>query len=124
MRGKVMALKNLVDEVQTLQFWEDPTLEDRITELDRVLSLEAKNRPPDDFQRALRALGAQARLVLLEIDRPPARSGRDFDIPDDLPSLTRVVRRGGRSLELTDPSDMPDIGPLGRTGSRSPALAI
>jgi hypothetical protein len=102
MRGKIMALKNLVDEVRTLVFWESPDLTEKIAQLDALLGVEQKKRSKEDLQAVLRDLGAQARLVLLEIDRPPARSARELGIPVGKVALEKAVRRGrGRVITPT-----------------------
>ncbi len=101
-RNNTAQLVRLVERCSSLVFWEDPDLEKRVQELSSVISVPAAKRSPDDLRGALRALGAEARLVLLELDRPPERSGRDVGIPDDIEGLEVVARRGSTALDDLD----------------------
>jgi hypothetical protein len=116
-------LKAFVDEVRTLQFWEDPDLEARIAELDRLVETELPNRSTDAVRVALRDLGARARLVLMEIGRPPARSGRDLGIPDSPLELQAAVRSAPRPLPLNGSPGV-TLAPGGRGGSGGPILDL
>jgi hypothetical protein len=58
-----------------------------------LLAAEPEQRSPAAVAGLVERLGAESRIVLLELDRAPRRSGRDAGVPDDLPSLEALVRR-------------------------------
>lgn len=111
-RGTTWQLKNLIQQVQDLVFWDDPELESRIATLSRVVGIPAQQRSAEDVEYALKSLGSEARLVLMELDRPPERSGKSLGVPDDLPDLLVAMNRVSRDADQEDFS-MPDISEIG-----------
>ena len=113
-------LKRLIDRCSSLVFWEDPELEARVAEVAAVVEIPSAKRSASDLRSALRALGAEARIVLMELGRPPERSGRDLGIPDDIEGLEIVSRRA--VPDAIGAFEDIDLTPVASRGSGTPAL--
>ena len=90
-RGSTVRIKNMVDMVQELVFWDDPDLQSKVSNLADLCETTAAQRDVDEVERALRELGAESRLVLLDLERIPQRSGRAMGIPDTEPELLSML---------------------------------
>jgi hypothetical protein len=108
--NSVRGLKTLVETVQRLRFWDDPDMDARLAQLAQMTDVPAKRRDDVQLRAALTGLGAQARLVLVELDRAPERSARDLGIPDDGEQLAQLARapRSARSLDDAQP-ELPGV---------------
>jgi hypothetical protein len=117
-------LKNLVQRCSEMVFWEDPDLETRVREIGALVDIPSAQRSPTAVRQALQQLGAASRLVLLELDQAPKRSGKGVGIPDDAETLESVVRRGTLVTDVFygDDEDF-DFEPVARRGE-SVAAAI
>jgi hypothetical protein len=96
-RGSVKQLKHLVEAVERLQFWDDAELEQQLDMVRQLLDRKPEQRSPALVRQAMERLGAESRLALLTLDRPPERSGRLLGIPDEAPALEVAVRQGRRT---------------------------
>ena len=92
-RGSTVRIKNMVDMVQELVFWDDPDLQSKVSNLADLCETTAAQRDVDEVERALRELGAESRLVLLDLERIPQRSGRAMGIPDTETELLNMLGR-------------------------------
>lgn len=125
-RNTTKALKNLVEQVSTTVFWEDPDLDRRIAEIGRLVEIDSDKRSESEVREALQALGAEARITLLELDRVGERRARpDLGITDDLGDLERVARRARPEVALLGDLDLAEAAPRhGRGRRRAVALEI
>lgn len=92
-RNSVKQLRNLVEVVGRLKFWDDAELDREMATIRGLLAAEPRQRPPAEVARVVERLGAESRVVLFELERTPRRSGREAGLPDDLPALQALVRR-------------------------------
>lgn len=99
-RGRsVMQLRNLVDQVKSLNFYGDRDVEAIMSRLQVVVDQDAKDRDVSDIQRQLRAIALVTRRTLIELgEEVRSERGRDIDIPD-LPSQ-QEVREARLELDL------------------------
>lgn len=100
-RNSTKQLLKMVETVQRLKFWPDASLDGLIAEVGRLVAIPSDKRPTADVKKALRQLGAQTKLVLTELDRPPTRSSKKAGIPDDLVALEKMAtgrRRSGQGF--------------------------
>jgi hypothetical protein len=104
-------LKNLVETVNSLKFWEDSELEGKLAEIARLVDVPAEERDMKALKKVIRKVGAESRMILLELDRPPTRSVKDAGIPDDIDALDTVIRgrRKGRTADLGDVAVQLDV---------------
>ena len=80
-----------------------------------LLAAEPRQRPPAEIAGVVERLGAESRIVLLELDRTP-RGGHEAQLPDDLPALRALVRRARSTpTDLYDAVRLPE-GELARSG--------
>lgn len=114
-RNSTRQLKHLVDQVARLKFWPDDELDKGLAEIARLVAIPSEKRPAKDLRVTLRKLGSESRLVLLELDRAPARSGRAAGIPDEPAELAKIARRSARDGAFDAPAP---IAP--RTNGRTP----
>lgn len=116
-RGATYQLKNMVESVNTMVFWDDPDLERRVQDLKDLVEVPAAKRDGNAVREALTELGEASRLVLARLERTPVRSGRDVGITDNTILLTSRLERKRKTrdaLVLT----AGDIGDRFRRGSR------
>jgi hypothetical protein len=117
--NSVRGLRTLVEKVATTKFWDDPELDARMAQLDILASAPAKQRDSEQLAALLRQLGAEARLILSQVDRAPARSTRDIGIPDDVDELETFIRapRQVRDVAIEPPVDeLEETPPPSRRG--------
>jgi hypothetical protein len=115
--NSVKQLRTLVEAVGRLKFWDDAELDSQMATIRSLLAARPEQRSPGALTNLVERLGAESRLVLLELDRAPRRSGRDDGVPDDLPALQALVRRA-----RSTPTDLieairlreADVAPAGR----------
>jgi hypothetical protein len=91
--NSVKQLRNLVEAVGRLKFWDDADLDREMATIRGLLAAGPRQRSPAAITNLVERLGAESRIALLELDRAPRRSGRDAGVPDELPALRAVVRR-------------------------------
>jgi hypothetical protein len=91
--NSVKQLRNLVEAVGRLKFWDDAELDREMAAIRGMLAAAPEQRSPAAVAGLVERLGAESRIVLLELDRTPRRNGRDAGVPDDLPALRGLVRR-------------------------------
>lgn len=102
-------LKNLVAKCSEVVFWEDPELEKRVAAVSRVTDIPSAKRSSDELKTVLRELGAEARIVLMELGRPPERSAASLGIPDQIEDLTVVARREAATLDIDFDLDLSPV---------------
>ena len=125
-------LRALCAATQRAVFWEDPDLEAQLDGLRLATSLPDDANSPEEVEGALRSLGAEARIVLLELDRTGERRPRpDLGLTDDLGDLARAARRARAADGPEDARGLPDVAamPPGATrgrggGERAPVAAL
>lgn len=103
-RGSTMQLKNTIESVTRLMFWEDGDLTERLDALKALIETPPKQRPMDEVHDALVELGAEARSKLLSLGRSPRRSGHGLGIPDD---TRAIMKRALRSQTTRRPEPAP-----------------
>ena len=86
-------LRNLVETVQSLNFWNDEQIEAQVASIRKLLDTPASERSVEDIQSVLQEIGAEARLALIELDRTPRRSGREVGVPDEAPEIEQTLRQ-------------------------------
>jgi len=124
--NSVKQLRTLVEAVGRLKFWDDAELDDRMAAIRSLLAARPEQRSSAAVAGLVERLGAESRLVLLELDRAPRRSGRGAGVPDDPPALQALVRRA-----RSTPTDLLEVIRLreaeavrsGRGGRVGPAPA-
>jgi hypothetical protein len=117
--NSVKQLRNLVEAVGRLKFWDDAALDAEMAGIRALLSAEPRQRSPAAIAGLVERLGAESRVALLELERTPRRSGREAGLPDDLPALRALVRRA-----RSTPTDLfgavrLDDAAVARTGRRT-----
>jgi hypothetical protein len=100
-RNSTKQLLKTIEAVERLKFWPDESLEAKIGEIRRLVAIPSDKRPMRDVTKVLRALGAETKLVLTELDRPPSRTSKKAGIPDDAVLLERMAT-GRRSAPTLD----------------------
>lgn len=111
--GSATKLRNLCTKVSRVMFWDDPDLESRLAEIRALVDVAPDQRDAQAISGALTALGAQSRLVLLELDRAGDRRARpEFDLSDSIDDLTKVARRD-RAPKAADAPEIGADGPVG-----------
>jgi hypothetical protein len=105
--NSVKQLRNLVEAVGRLKFWDDAELDAQMAAIRRMLAVEPERRSPSAIAGLVERLGAESRIALLDLDRSPRRSGRDAGLPDDAAALRGLVRRA-----RSNPADLFDDAPL------------
>jgi hypothetical protein len=121
-RNASATLKRLVEKCSQMVFWEEPDLERRVAEMSRILDVPSNKRSPSELRGVLQELGAEARLVLMGLNREPERSGNGVGIPDDVPALEVIARRGAESAaEMFDAVDF-DMTRVAQRGEANIAL--
>ena len=112
-RNSSVWLRNVIAMTREMVFWDEPELDRRIAEVERLLTLPSAGRSEREMQRALRSLGAVSRLALMEIGRPPERSGQTLGIPDAPDLLTRMAGQEiGSAVVRAGEDARPPAGPL------------
>lgn len=100
-RNSTKQLLKTIEAVERLKFWPDESLEGKIAEIQRLVAIPSDKRPMRDVTKVLRALGAETKLVLTELDRPPSRTSKKAGIPDDAVLLERMAT-GRRTAPTLD----------------------
>ena len=117
-RNSSVAIANLIQTVNDLVFWEDGSLEANMRRLQAILDTSSKKRDPQAVRSTLLALGAEARLALMELTpaatRQAAASAGDLDDLDDLAASARPTARTADDLDI----DLGDTIPAMRTAGR------
>jgi hypothetical protein len=102
--GSSKQLGSLVSQIERLKFWPDEMLEAQFRRIRFELELAPKDRTIGTIQEALTKAGAEAKLVLMELDRLPARDEKDVFLPDELGDLEKLAGRAVVSLDT-----VPDV---------------
>lgn len=97
-RNSTKQVKNLIEQVSSLKFWPDAELEQQLAQIAALVDIPSDRRPVAKVEEALRELGKESRLVLLELDRAPRRSGLEVGIVDD-PLLPEKANRQVRAAK-------------------------
>lgn len=91
-RNSTKQLKNLVEAVEGLKFWDDKELDEQMATIKRMVDVHAKKRSEKAFGQAIQKIGCEARLLLVELDRPVERQTRSLGIPDEPEDLEQFVK--------------------------------
>lgn len=123
--GTARSLRALCDATSKAVFWEDAELEARLDALRAAVDVAEATKTDEAVTGALQALGAEARIVLLELDRVGGRRARpELGLPDDLGVLAHTARRARPSAAL-DGLDMADVAPQAvRGGTNAASMAV
>jgi hypothetical protein len=92
-RNSSKQLKNLVEKVEGLQFWDDATLTKQMSDITSMMDVPSGKRSAKEVQTVLQGIGAEARLLLIELDRPIERRSRHLGIPETEEALKEIVRQ-------------------------------
>lgn len=126
-KGSSRGLKNLIEKCQTVVFWQDAALEQRIANLDRIMQTDSRKRSMEELKGVLTDLGAAARATLLDLDRTPTRKSNASEVrirvENELGELAVGTRRSARGAVDLDLGEITQISPRSRRASREP-LAI
>lgn len=101
-RNSSKQLKNLIDAVDSLKFWNDESLESKMAKVSAMLDQRACDRNYEDMQDTLRQIGAEARILLGELGRPVNRRSRQVGIPEEEPVVGTILRSQRRTLDVDD----------------------
>ena len=115
-RNSSKALKNLVAKVDEMVFWDDKTLAAQMENLQSILDQRSDLRDPQELEQALVTLGTEARMLLVELDRPAVRSTASVGILEDPVELAQLqtMQRSGANLMLDDDEDFSDFEVMSR----------
>lgn len=108
-RNSSKQLRNLIEAVERLKFWPDTDLDAQMAAVRDMLEVRSNKRDGQSIENGLRRIGAEARLLLTELDRTPVRSSRHVDIPDQTGQLSGFVseRREQRWVDVK--FELPDL---------------
>lgn len=118
-RNSSKQLKNLVDAVQGLKFWDDAQLDSQMNTIKSMMDVRYDKRDGAAVTQALKRIGAEARLVLGDLNRVPERRSAHIGIPEG-DGLGRFVRQG-RTLDAGT-FELPTEQPIMRRARRSIAV--
>lgn len=99
-RNSSDALRKMIEVVRVTDFWgeTDGALQARLAELDRLMGTRPEKRSYQELGELLTTMGAEARLLLMEMDAPMTREALDLaagvGLPDDAEGLAVLARRG------------------------------
>jgi hypothetical protein len=110
--ASVKALRNLVDKVSQMKFWDDATLEAQMAEVRMLLAAGSLNDRVPEVRNVMRRIGAEARLTLMELECVPERSARAVGIPDSIGGL-RATINAGRRVAAPVALELADVAPTG-----------
>lgn len=99
-RNSSKQLKNLIEAVESLKFWDEPTLDAQMNAIRGMLNVPAHLRSKNDVANLLRSVGAEARVVLVELERPIERRTSHLGITDGSEPIEPM--RKARNLTFTD----------------------
>jgi len=93
-RNSSKALSDMLKAADMLDFWSptDGSFQANRDELRRLLDTDSTKRSPEDLKRVLQALGAEARLTLMDLDQAQERSGLTSELLDD-PNRSRLSQQ-------------------------------
>ncbi len=120
----VIQLRNLVEQLERLNFTGDREVEEIIKEVRYHLGQPAESRSPAEIENALRDIAIVARAALIGLGEQP-RSARSLGIPDEPPEpLVREIRR--RRFEVEEMPELPglDLDAIPRRPRRVTAEAL
>jgi hypothetical protein len=120
--GSVKGVRGLLDTVSRLDFYNEPDLRAKIEEVAGLLDGKAVDRDERLIAEKLREIGAESRLILMDLDRPPRRSAAAFGIPDGAEDLVQQLARPQRHEGQIEAEPLP-LEPE-RRPVRHEALAI
>jgi gas vesicle protein len=103
-RNSTKQLRNLIEAVNDLKFWDDETLD---AQMDNIRKLcNSKGRSEQELTSVLRNIGTEARVLMTELERPIGRQSRHLG--DMVEDEAIVSNRAQRSLSVLD-DDEPAI---------------
>lgn len=108
-RNSSKQLKNLVEAVEDLKFWDDAQLDQQMASIRSILNQRAAERDYDELSDVMRSIGAEARLLLNELGRPAQRRSRQVGIPETEQGLGTLLRQQRRTLDVSDDEPSPTI---------------
>lgn len=101
-RNSSKQLKNLLEAVEDLKFWDDPKLDEQMAAIRSIMNQRSDDRDYSELQDVMRQIGAEARLLLNELGRPVQRRSRQVGIPETEQGLGTLLRQQRRSLDVSD----------------------
>jgi len=97
-RNSTKQLRNLIEAVNDLKFWDDATLD---AQMDNIRKLcNSKGRTEQEMTSVLREVGTEARVLMTELQRPVERQSRHLG--DMVEDEAIVSNRAQRSLSVLD----------------------
>lgn len=114
-RNSSKQLKNLLDAVDDLKFWNDDQLDAQMNAIRAIMNQRSIERDYGELQDVMRQIGAEARLLLNELGRPVQRRSRQVGIPEAERELGTVLRTQRRALDVSDDVDTQPIKRQQRT---------
>ena len=106
----VRRLNTLIEQMSTLNFYNDRDLDRMITQMRDIVEQPAKDRNVDDIRRQLRAIATVTRATLIELGETP-RSARGVDVPDVVSDAD--AREARMELQLDQPVEVASESPRG-----------
>jgi len=106
----VRRLNTLIEQMSTLNFYNDRDLDRMITQMRDIVEQPAKDRNVDDIRRQLRAIATVTRATLIELGETP-RSARGVDVPDVVSDAD--AREARMELQLDQPVEVASESPQG-----------
>jgi len=100
-RNSSKQLKNLVAKIDEMVFWDDKTLAANMANLESILAQRSDLRDANELEQALVNLGTEARMLLVELDRPAVRSTNDIGIPDEPVNLAQMATMSRSAVDLS-----------------------
>jgi len=97
-RNSTKQLRNLIDSVNDLKFWDDDDLDAQMASIRKLCN--SKGRDEAEMRGVLRNIGTEARVLMTELERPIERQSRHLG--DMVEDEAIVSNRSQRSLSVAD----------------------
>lgn len=101
-----VALKNLIQNADRLNFFDDAEMTAAINRLRPLIAQDAEDRPIEEIQARLQDIAVVTRASLLALGED-VRKPRALSVPDDPPAALVRAARAGLGLAPTDAPDEP-----------------
>ena len=110
----VVELRNLVKALDELNVTDLPSIMQQTSLIRLLLRTHSDERLSAHTTGVLEEIGTQARLMLLQVGRPPKRSAREVGIPDTVAEIEFVRRARREAAPAVEAQALPDVSRHGR----------